>query len=95
MVLHMVEMNLSLFCLVFNKTNTLSKAEELENKMNQTLYLSDDGLDIRLSASHGFATFPDDAKSLTKLLHHADTALFKNKKNRYFSIDSCSFITNG
>jgi diguanylate cyclase (GGDEF)-like protein len=66
----------------FDKALAIKKAEELQKKMDRTLYLIDKGLDLHLRASYGVATFPDDAKNLTKLLRRADSALFESKKNK-------------
>jgi diguanylate cyclase (GGDEF)-like protein/PAS domain S-box-containing protein len=63
----------------FDKQETLAKAEEIRARMKQTSYLSAQGFDVRLAASFGVATFPDDAVNRTDLLALADQAMFRIK----------------
>jgi diguanylate cyclase (GGDEF)-like protein/PAS domain S-box-containing protein len=63
----------------FDKPGTLAKAQEIRARMKQTRYLSARGLDVRLKASFGVATFPDDAADRTGLLALADRAMFRIK----------------
>lgn len=51
----------------------------LRRAVNQTCYLTTEGLNITLTASYGIATLPDDAQDQAELLELADTALFSSK----------------
>jgi predicted signal transduction protein with EAL and GGDEF domain len=48
--------------------------------MRRTIYLTDSGLAVRLSASFGLASYPEDAQDIIGLLGLADKALFRVKQ---------------
>ena len=48
--------------------------------MKQSIYVLDQGIEVRLQASYGTATFPQDASDLNGLIAAADHALFAVKK---------------
>lgn len=54
----------------------LEKAHEIRSKMKNTPYALDRGIEIRLSASFGVATFPQHARDINGLIAAADQALF-------------------
>jgi diguanylate cyclase (GGDEF)-like protein/PAS domain S-box-containing protein len=58
----------------------LAKAEDIKTKMAETPYLAGTGRSVRLAASFGIATYPDDAQSLEGLLALGDQALFSVKR---------------
>jgi diguanylate cyclase (GGDEF)-like protein len=58
----------------------LSKAEAIKAKMAETPYLVGTGRPVRLAASFGIATYPDDAQDLEGLLALGDQALFSVKR---------------
>jgi len=64
----------------FDKFQALEKAEEIRTRMKQTSYLAKDRLNVRLAASFGIATFPDDTDSRAGLLALADKAMFHIKQ---------------
>jgi diguanylate cyclase (GGDEF)-like protein len=64
----------------FDKARALKKAEEIRSRVKQTVYLSNHGHQVSLSASFGIATFPDDARDVTGLLALADRAMFDVKE---------------
>lgn len=64
----------------FDKKRAKAKAEIIRTKMKRTTYLTDSGLAVRLSASFGMASHPDDAEDSKSLLARADKALFRVKK---------------
>jgi len=64
----------------FDKNRAKSKAESIRTKMKRTTYLTDSGLAVRLSASFGLASYPDDAADSKSLLARADKALFRVKQ---------------
>jgi diguanylate cyclase (GGDEF)-like protein/PAS domain S-box-containing protein len=70
------------FVLVLPKTGkeqALAHARRIRARMKETVYLTDKGLEVRLSASFGIATYPDDAENREKLLALADEAMFRIK----------------
>lgn len=65
----------------FSDTQAVQKALEIQQRIKQSAYLRDQGVEVRLQASFGIATFPDHAKDVRGLLGAADHALFAVKKN--------------
>ncbi len=65
----------------FSDTQAVQKALEIQQRIKQSVYLRDQGVEVRLQASFGIATFPDHAKDVRGLLGAADHALFAVKKN--------------
>ncbi len=63
----------------FDKYQAIEKAGEIRMRIRETSYLYSKGHNIRISASFGVATFPDDAKDVTGLLALADKAMFHVK----------------
>jgi diguanylate cyclase (GGDEF)-like protein len=63
----------------FNKKQAMQKAEEIRTRMKGTLYLVNRGHQVRLKASYGVSTCPDDAIDMTGLLAQADRAMFDIK----------------
>jgi diguanylate cyclase (GGDEF)-like protein len=61
------------------KGKAVRKAEMIQQKMRDMLYLSSQGLKVRLSASFGVSTYPDDCKDMKKLMGLADRAMFDVK----------------
>src|SRR5262245_9991765 len=59
----------------------LDKAREIQTCIRETLYLAATGETVRISASFGVATYPDDAADLESLLALGDQALFSVKDN--------------
>lgn len=66
----------------FDKARAMAKAEALRRKMKSTIYLSEKGLAVKLQASFGLATFPEDAQDRTGLLALADQAMFRIKQTK-------------
>lgn len=64
----------------FVKAQAVEKAGEIRLRMSQTEYLADQGHPVRLRASYGISTYPDDAVDMTHLLNLADKAMFDIKK---------------
>jgi diguanylate cyclase (GGDEF)-like protein/PAS domain S-box-containing protein len=64
----------------FEKNQAKSKVEAIRAKMRRTTYLTDSGLAVRLSASFGLASYPEDAQNIIGLLGLADKALFRVKQ---------------
>jgi diguanylate cyclase (GGDEF)-like protein/PAS domain S-box-containing protein len=58
----------------------VEKAREIRARIKETAYLAETGRPIRLAASFGVATYPDDARDLQRLLALGDQALFAVKR---------------
>ena len=63
-----------------NHSQAAEKASNIQSRINGEVYLRDYGLEVKLQASYGIASFPDHATNLTGLLAAADRALFSVKK---------------
>ena len=64
----------------FDKNQAFQIAEIIRTRIKGTTYLQSAHLNIRVSASMGIATFPDDARTLTDILALADKAMFSVKE---------------
>ena len=58
----------------------LHKAADIRSTIKETVYVLDDGIEVRLTASFGIATFPHHATDLNALIAAADHALFAVKQ---------------
>ncbi len=74
----------------FDKTRAKFKVEAIRTKMGRTTYLGESGLAVRLSASFGLASYPEDAQDIIGLLGRADKALFHVKQTGKGSIGTAS-----
>jgi len=74
----------------FDKARAKSKVEAIRTKMKRTTYLDEIGLSVRLSASFGLASYPEDADDIIGLLGRADKALFRVKQTDKGSIGTAS-----
>lgn len=61
------------------KREALAAAATVQARVGERPFLADAGQAVRLTASLGVATYPDDAGDMTTLLAAADTALFAAK----------------
>ena len=61
------------------KEQALAQAQQIRACMKETTYLTGKGLEVRMSASFGIATYPDDAEDRESLLALADEAMFRIK----------------
>jgi diguanylate cyclase (GGDEF)-like protein/PAS domain S-box-containing protein len=68
------------------KLQAKEKAEEIRTRMKLTNYLAKDRHNVRLGASFGIATFPDDTDTRAGLLALADKAMFHVKQTGKDSI---------
>jgi two-component system, cell cycle response regulator len=57
----------------------VEKAQEIRTRIKETAYLAGTGRPVRLAASFGVASYPDDARDLEGLLALGDQALFAVK----------------
>lgn len=68
-----------------DRERALSKTERIKRAIRATAFLKDEGLRIRVTASFGLASYPEDASDPKELLAVADQGLFRSKalgKNR-------------
>jgi diguanylate cyclase (GGDEF)-like protein/PAS domain S-box-containing protein len=63
----------------WSKTRAMAKAGEIQARIGARTFLSEAGHAVRMSASFGVATYPDDASNMQMLLAVADQALFSAK----------------
>lgn len=63
-----------------NREEAFGKAEEIRQRMKETLYLTSHGHEVKLKASFGIATYPEDADHVSGLLALADRAMFRVKE---------------
>jgi len=61
------------------KEKAVAFCKALKEKLSARKFLADEGLNIRITASFGLATFPDDADNKCKVLHLADERMYKIK----------------
>jgi len=59
----------------------VEKAREIRARIRETAYLAGTGQPVRLAASVGVATYPDDARNLEGILALGDQALFAVKRS--------------
>jgi diguanylate cyclase (GGDEF)-like protein len=57
----------------------LETTRRLRRSLNQTAFLQDEGLEVKVTASYGIASLPEDARDREKLLLIADRAMFGSK----------------
>lgn len=62
------------------KLEAMEKAEEIRKTLTGTHFLKEDGLCVRVTASFGLATYPQDAPSKEELMRLADQCMFFSKK---------------
>ena len=61
------------------KEQSMAMAANFRQRLNESVFLSDDGQPIRLTASFGVASFPVDAANREELIRAADIAMYKAK----------------
>ena len=64
----------------YDEAQAFQKASEIRSRMQDTVYVLDQGIEVRLQASFGVATFPQHAQDLNGLIAAADQALFAIKE---------------
>jgi diguanylate cyclase (GGDEF)-like protein len=56
-------------------------AERIRNQIAESSYLGDMGLQLRITASLGVASFPDKGRTRDELIHQADAAMYRVKES--------------
>ncbi len=64
----------------YDQYRAIRKATEIRDRMSDTVYTLDQGIEVRLAASFGVATFPENADDSKSLISAADQALFVVKE---------------
>ena len=62
------------------REEALKKTQKIHKKMNETLYYQKENFNIKVTASFGLATFPDDANDKEQIIKMADNAMYNVKK---------------
>jgi diguanylate cyclase (GGDEF)-like protein len=62
-----------------NHVQSMEKAHEIRARMLDSVYLADIGKGVRLQASFGVSTYPDQAADIKAILAKADQAMFQVK----------------
>jgi len=75
----------------FNQRRGIDMAKKIRSRIKESIYLQEEGLKVRISASLGVSTYPHDANTLTDLLALADQAMFSVKERGKDSICGISY----
>ena len=62
------------------KAEAMAFAEFLRERVNSHAFLSEEGLNLHITASYGVATYPDAAKDKVTLLNMVDAAMYRIKE---------------
>jgi diguanylate cyclase (GGDEF)-like protein len=79
----------------FNKQQGIEMAKKIRACIKDSIYLQEENLQVRLSASLGVSTYPHDANTLTALLALADQAMFSVKERGKDSVCAISYEAAG
>ena len=63
-----------------DQPQAVQKAHEIRSRIKKSVYLLDQGIEVRLQASFGIATLPQHATEINGLIAAADHALFTIKE---------------
>lgn len=63
------------------KKSAVEFCEKIHNELSSSVFFSKDNLNIKMTASFGIATFPEDADSKERLLYIADKRMYTVKNN--------------
>jgi diguanylate cyclase (GGDEF)-like protein len=69
-----------------SKENALIVARRLHKRIREHIWMQDLGLEIRITASVGVASYPTDSRDKSKLLHLADEAMYLVKNTSRDSV---------
>src|SRR5713101_5478267 len=69
-----------------SKENALNVARRLHKLIRETIWLQAEGLNIRITASMGVASYPSDSRTKEALLHLADEAMYLVKNTNRDSV---------
>jgi diguanylate cyclase (GGDEF)-like protein len=77
----------------YDKQQAFDMAEKIRKRIKETTYLEKAGFNVRVNASLGVSTYPDDADTLSDLLALADQAMFSVKERGKDSVCGISYKT--
>ncbi len=69
-----------------SKENALGVARRLHKLIRETIWLKDENMDVRVTASVGVASYPTDSRTKAELLHLADEAMYLVKNTTRDSV---------
>ncbi|HTV59574.1 MAG TPA: sensor domain-containing diguanylate cyclase [Verrucomicrobiae bacterium] len=80
-----------------SKENALGVARRLHKLIRESLWLKDTGLNVKITASVGIASYPSDSRTKAELLHLADEAMYlvKNTSRDSVAASGMGIITQG
>ena len=78
----------------YDKQRAFDTAETIRKQIKETIYLEKANFNVRVNASLGVSTYPDDADTLSELLALADQAMFSVKERGKDSICGISYQTD-
>jgi diguanylate cyclase (GGDEF)-like protein len=62
-----------------DKGEALALTQQLRQALNQASFANSDGLDLRMTASFGMATFPQDGATVSSIMRSADVMMYRVK----------------
>lgn len=62
-----------------DKKAALNKVITIRKSLTESIFLKDEGLQIKVTASFGIANYPHDAANQRELLHMADNSMYRSK----------------
>jgi len=68
------------------KEEAVEFARHIRQQIKSNLFLSEEGLDLRITASYGVASYPRDARNKSEFLRVADLAMYKIKETTRDSV---------
>ena len=77
----------------FDRRQGIETARKIRSRIKESIYLQEEGLNVRVNASMGVSTFPHDGKTQSELLALADQAMFSVKERGKDSVCSISYET--
>ena len=63
-----------------DRSTALEMAQAVRDSLNRTPFLTDEGLSIRITASFGLATYPENGNTLHGMIRAADSAMYCSKE---------------
>ncbi|MFC1592304.1 diguanylate cyclase [Thermodesulfobacteriota bacterium] len=64
------------------KEAAVAFCKKMKSALDSTCFFAEEGLNIKLTASFGIATFPEDAGEKNQILHAADERMYRVKEDR-------------
>ena len=80
-----------------SKENSLGVAKRLHKLIREHVWLKDTGLNVKITASVGIASYPTDSRTKAELLHLADEAMYlvKNTSRDSVAASGMGIIVQG